>query len=136
MQLSHAIPTTGHFGKEKTLAQILAQFFWPGFCREVADFCASCPECHLTTPQPAEKAPLIPFPLMSVPFERIGADSHPSGEGILVMLDYVTRFPEAVPVCSMNARKVAMELMNIFFRVGVLQEILTNPRQSSNCAGF
>lgn len=45
MWLTQAIPSAGHLGKEKTLAQILAQFFWLGVYKDVADFCASCPEC-------------------------------------------------------------------------------------------
>lgn len=54
-------PAARHLEREKTLAWILAWFFWPGIYREVVDFCASCPECQLTAPWPAEKAPLIPL---------------------------------------------------------------------------
>lgn len=49
---------------------------------------------------------------------------------ILVLCDYATRYPEAVPLWSIDAEHVAEELIKIFARVGVPQEILTD--QGSN----
>ena len=45
---------------------------------------------------------------------------------ILVICDYATRYPEAVPLRSINAQHVAEELMQVFARVGIPQEILTD----------
>ena len=45
---------------------------------------------------------------------------------ILVVCDYATRYPEAVPMKSVDAASVAEELLKIFSRVGVPQEILTD----------
>lgn len=49
---------------------------------------------------------------------------------ILVLCDYATRYPEAVPLRSIDAEHVAEELIKIFARVGVPEEILTD--QGSN----
>lgn len=38
---------------------------------------------------------------------------------ILVIIDYAIKYPEAVPVCSMNSKAIATELMKLFARVGV-----------------
>ena len=49
---------------------------------------------------------------------------------VLVVCDYATRYPEAVPLKSIDAPHIAEELVNLFSRVGVPEEILTD--QGSN----
>ena len=49
---------------------------------------------------------------------------------ILVLCDYATRYPEAVAVRSIDAECIADEHVQIFARVGIPEEILTD--QSSN----
>ena len=46
------------------------------------------------------------------------------------MSDYATRYPEAVPVKAIDAEHIAEELVKIFARVGIPEEILTD--QGSN----
>ena len=43
---------------------------------------------------------------------------------ILVICDYATRYPEAVPLHSCDTEQVAEALVNFFARVGVPREIL------------
>lgn len=45
---------------------------------------------------------------------------------ILVLCDYATRYPEAVPMKSVVAEHVAEELVQVFARIGIPQEILTD----------
>ena len=45
---------------------------------------------------------------------------------VLVVCDYATRYPEAVPMKHVDAASVAEELVSIFSRVGVPKEILTD----------
>ena len=45
---------------------------------------------------------------------------------ILVICDYATRYPEAVPMRHVDAASVAEELLKLFTRVGVPKEILTD----------
>ena len=49
---------------------------------------------------------------------------------ILVICDYATRYPEAIPLRSIDVVHVAEELIKVFARVGVPEEILTD--QGSN----
>ena len=49
---------------------------------------------------------------------------------VLVICDYATRYPEAIALHSIDAEHVAEELIKVFSRVGVPQEILTD--QGSN----
>ena len=71
------------------------------------------------------------------PFERIAMDiigplpqSRSGYRFVLVVCDYATRWPEVVPLKSIDAGHVAEELMVLFSRVGVPNEILTD--QGSN----
>ena len=68
-------------------------------------WCASCPECQLVNPPAVPRAPLRPLPLVEAPFDRIGMDiTSPlqrSAQGyrfVLVLIDYATGYPEAIPL--------------------------------------
>ncbi len=70
---------------------------------------------------------------MEVPFERIGMDLigplERSAQGYrfaLVLVDYATRYPEAVPLRTISAKSVAEALFRIISRVGIPKEILTD----------
>ena len=74
---------------------------------------------------------------MTTPFERIATDiigllprSRSGNRYVLVMCDYGTRYPEAVPLKSLEAAKIAEELVALFARVSIPKEILTD--QGSN----
>jgi len=43
---AHDIPLGGHFGREKTLANLAKNFFWPGMTKDVEDFVKSCANCQ------------------------------------------------------------------------------------------
>ena len=51
---------------------------------------------------------------------------------ILVLIDYATRYPEAIPLKSIEAEVVAEELMVMFTRLGIPKQILTI-REHSLC---
>ena len=104
-QTAHYNPMAVHMGCEKTLNRVMARFYWPGIWADVRRWCASCPECQLVNQPAIPRAPLRPLPLMEVPFEHIGMDLigpfHQSARGyrfVLVLVDYATRYPEAVPL--------------------------------------
>ena len=50
-----------------------------------------------------------------------------SGKGyVLVVSDYATQYPEAIPLHFINAEHIAEELIKLFARVGMPNEILTD----------
>ncbi len=119
-QAAHCTPMAGHLGEAKTCERIMARFFWPGIHENVRRWCAACRECQLVNPPATAKAPLRPLPLMEVHFERIGMDLigplERSARGhrfALVLVDYATRYPEAVPLRSISAKSVAEALFRL-----------------------
>ena len=96
-------------------------------------YCGSCPECQQVAPKPHFCGPLIPLPIISVPFSRIAMDlvgplpkSSRGHQYILVILDYATRYPEAIPLRTMASKGIARELVLMFSRVDIPEEILTD----------
>ena len=133
MQLAHDIPMAGHLGRRKTAERILQRFYWPGIYRDVRDHCRSCEKCQKSSPRGIRRAPLIPLPIIDTPFKRIAMDivgplprSTSGKRFILVICDYGPRYPEAIALRSIDAHRIAKELISFFARVGVPEEILTD----------
>ena len=126
LKMAHTIPLAGHMGRDKTARRIQQSFYWPTLFRDVADYCHRCPECQKTDTKGQQRLPLVPLPIMKEPFERIAMDivgplprSRKGNRYILVICDYATRFPEAIPLRSIDAEKVAEELVAFFSKFGI-----------------
>ena len=69
---------------------------------------------------------------MEEPFKRIAMDivgplpRSKTGSKYILVCDYATRYPEAIPLRSCDAEHVAEGLVNLFARIGITQEILTD----------
>ena len=76
---------------------------------------------------------MITLPVIGEPFCRIAIDivgplprSRSGNKYVLVMCDFAMRYLEAVPLKSIEAEVIAEEIMVIFSRVGLPEEILTD----------
>ena len=50
INLAHeSLKVVNHRGRKETIAKVLDEFYWPGVCREVTQFCRSCAICQRTT---------------------------------------------------------------------------------------
>ncbi|KAL5479791.1 hypothetical protein EMCRGX_G023369 [Ephydatia muelleri] len=123
LQMAHAIPMAGHLGRKKTTERVLQRFFWPGVSKDVAEYCRNCSSCQKASSKRVTPAPLIPLPVIAEPFSRIALDivgSLPSSRSgnhfVLVICDYATRYPEAIPLRSVDAEHVAEQLVQVFSR--------------------
>ena len=133
LELAHSIPFAGHLGKAKTSRRILQRFYWPTLYADVAQYCRTCGSCQKNARRGRQRVPLVPLPVMEVPFERVAMDivgplprSLSGYRYILVVCDYATRYPEAFPLRLMDAASIAEELVHLFSRVGIPREILTD----------
>ena len=133
--LAHAAPLAGHQGKSKTLRRIQAHFFWPSMADEVNRWTGSCDICQKTTDKGRVKpAPIVPLPVIGEPFQRcaidlVGPIIPASSDGhryMLVLTDFATKWPEAIPLKSITTQAVAEALLSIFTRLGVPKEILSD----------
>ena len=132
--LAHDIPLSGHLGVEKTKDRILKNYYWPGIFKDVANYVKSCDTCQKVARKRArDKAPLVPIPAIGQPFQRVGINmvgplplTKRRNRYILVVVDYASRYPEAVAVPTLEASRISEELMTIFSRVGIPLEVLTD----------
>ena len=133
LYLAHTHQLGAHLGVQKTYDRVVARFYWPGAKKAVERFCQQCPECQLVAPRTPAHSPLIPLPIIEVPFSRIAMDivgplpkSNRGHRYILVIVDYATRYPEAIPLRSASAKAVAHEIFTLSSRVGIPDAILTD----------
>ncbi|XP_042886053.1 uncharacterized protein LOC122262167 [Penaeus japonicus] len=131
---AHDSPVAGHFSHRKTSEKIFHKFFWPGAGADIKRYCRSCTVCQKFSPKGrVRKVPLVSMPIISEPFSRVAIDLvgplTPSSRGhkyILTLIDCATRFPEAVPLRNIDSITVAESLINIFSRVGIPKEVLSD----------
>src|SRR5215469_13673362 len=135
LTIAHDMPMSGHLGTKKTLERINRVFHWPNINDNVRRFCESCEICQKTFPKGMiKKVPLGKMPIIDVPFKRLAIDligkiNPASEEGhtyILTLVDYATRYPEAVALKKMDVITVAEELYNIYTRIGIPEEVLSD----------
>ena len=73
--------------------------------------------------------PLINTPFKGVAVDIIGLIAPPSEAGhgyILTLVDYATRYSETVPLKKINTKVVAEALLDMYSRVGIPEEVLTD----------
>lgn len=74
------------------------------------------------------------MPLIDTPFKRVAVDLidpiHPPSEQghryILTFVDYATRYPDAVPLKSITTEAVVEALVDIYSRLGIPEEVLSD----------
>lgn len=135
LEIAHDSALAGHQGIKRTTDRVLEAFYWPGIQADVKRFVKSCDACQRAAPKGRlKKAPLGRMPIIDAPFERVAIDligplSSTSENGnryILTMVDFATRYPDAVALPSCDSRSVAEGLLEIFSRVGLPRQILSD----------
>ena len=149
LRLAHDVPMAGHLGVTKTKDRVLQWYYWPGVFKDIADYCRTCEVCQQSQLRWPARAEMVPMPLINKPFQRIAMDlvgplpwtqcgNHfilcdymtrypeaialPSTEALCIC-DYATRSPEAIALPSTEALRISKELVAVFARVGIPDEI-------------
>ncbi|XP_069140935.1 uncharacterized protein [Argopecten irradians] len=114
LRLAHDSVMAGHLGAKRTADRILLEFYWPGVIADVSRYCRSCDVCQRTFPKGrVTKVPLGRMPLIDVPFQRVAIDlvgplqpaTDRGNRYILTLVDYATRYPEAVALRGIEAER-------------------------------
>ena len=135
MEVAYDSIFRGHLGIKKIKDRIRTNFYWPGMQGDVTSLCRSCDVCQKTTAKGSvPRVPLGDMPLIDMPFRRVAVDlvgpiSPPGEKGhryILTLVDFATKYPEAVPLKNIETKTVAEALLDMYSRLGIIQEILSN----------
>ncbi|RVW86229.1 Retrovirus-related Pol polyprotein from transposon 17.6 [Vitis vinifera] len=100
----------GHFASQKTAMKVIQSgFWWPSLFKDAHSMCKGCDRCQRLD--------------FMGPFPMSFGHSY-----ILVGVDYVSKWVEAIP-CRSNDHKVVLKFLkdNIFARFGVPKAIITTP---------
>lgn len=139
MKMAHEGLLSGHQGQRRTTDRVLEEFYWPGVQADVTRFVKSCDICQRTVPKHlVGRIPLGNMPIIDTPFQRVAVDiigplSPTSAKGnryVLTMVDFATRYPDAVALPSIETERIAEALLEMFSRVGVPREIVSDRGKS------
>ncbi|XP_075733060.1 uncharacterized protein LOC142775507 [Rhipicephalus microplus] len=135
LKLAHEGILAGHQGITKTVSRVTGEFYWPGVQSDTKRFVKSCDICQRMVPRHlVGRAPLGTTPIIETPFTRVGIDiigllsptSEKGNRYVLTMIDFATRYPDAVALPSIEARQVAEGLLEMFSHVGIPKEIISD----------
>ena len=111
----------GHQGVVKTKQRLRTKLWWPGMDKEVEDKCKVCHGCQLVA-QPTPPEPLKSTAFPSQPWQYLAVDLMgplPSGEYVIVVVDFFSRYFEVDIMRSTTAVKVIESLDKIFCTHGL-----------------
>ncbi|RVW33951.1 Retrovirus-related Pol polyprotein from transposon 17.6, partial [Vitis vinifera] len=124
----------GHFASQKTAMKVIQSgFWWPSLFKDAHSMCKACDRCQrLGKLTRRNMMPLNPILIVDI-FDVWGIDfmgPFPMSFGhsyILVGVDYVSKWVEAIP-CRSNDHKVVLKFLkdNIFARFGVPKAIISD----------
>ena len=122
----HTLPCGGHFGGQRTAAKVLQSgFYWPSLFKDAHQFISTChfrkDEPPMSTIMEVELFDLWGMDFMS-PFP-------PSFNNLYILLavDYVSKWVEAIPTCTNDASVVAKFLRShIFTRFSTPRALITD----------
>ena len=123
LRLHHNIRTSGHLGRNKTLARLRQRCYWPGMRKDVCEWLKQCDVCAKNKkPSKRPRAELHQYSVGAT-MERVAIDlvKLPETEGgnkyCLVASDYFSRFVHAVPIPDKESKTVAVALFDRFLSI-------------------
>lgn len=117
----------GHLGIVGTKQKLRSKVWWPGMEKDAEKHCKTCYGCQLVS-RPSPPEPIRTTPLPTGPWRDLAVDllgPLPTGESILVVVDYYSRYYEVDILRSTVAPKIISSLEGMFARHG-LPESLTS----------
>lgn len=130
----HDDPLAGHLGVNKTYEKLRERYYWPKMFADVQFWCLSCTHCQMKkSPKQRQTAPILPIPVEGA-FDRGAVDclgpfpvSDSGNCYIVVFSDYLTHYPEAFTVPTIDAPTIADLLVNeILPRHGAPRTLLSD----------
>ena len=108
----------GHQGINKCRRRARRLFWWPGLSSDMKDYVAKCNTCIRNSQ--IKHQPMFESELPDGPWEIVATDLFNfENENYLVLIDYYTRWIEAIWIPRQTASVVINALKNVFARLGV-----------------
>ncbi|XP_063046009.1 uncharacterized protein K02A2.6-like [Engraulis encrasicolus] len=127
-----------HQGILRSKAHARKVMYWPGMKHDIENQVEKCRPCQQNQPQ-NQKEPLIPHEIPELPWLKIGADIFElHGQSYLLMVDYMSKYPEVLNLPDKTAHTVIRKMKTIFARHGIPKELVSDhvPFASSEMRQF
>ena len=118
----------GHQGIVKTKERLRTKVWWPGIDRDTEKRVKSCHACQVVS-QPSRQEPMTRKKFPDGPWEDLAIDilgPLPSGESILVTVDYYSRYFEATILRATQTKHIVTALENVFTTHGLPVSVTTD----------
>ena len=103
----------GHQGIARCCLRMRTSVWWPGGSNEIVQKIEQCPECAKSATPSRE--PLMTSPVPEYPWQVVGPDLFElNGVKYLLVVDYLSRYPEVVKLSSTTAASVITAFRAIF----------------------
>jgi transposase InsO family protein len=108
----------GHQGIEKCRRRFRESVWWPGINGDIEKFVTECETC--IKHRAVKHQPVVDNPLPHGPWSEVGTDVFYFDDKLyLVVVDYYSRWIEAVYIAAQTSDKVVEALKDVFARYGV-----------------
>ncbi|MCP3890134.1 MAG: transposase family protein, partial [Desulfobulbaceae bacterium] len=121
----------GHFGWTRTQARVSAKYYWYGYQQDVEDWCRRCEKCQRrrTPKKPGRtrmKSSKVGHRNQKVALDLLGPlpVSNQGNKWILLIADYFSKWPVAVPLPNAEARTVAQAFIDYYVSIFGIPEQL------------
>lgn len=103
----------GHQGITKCRRRAQRHFWWPGVSKDISDYVTSCTVCIMHTQ--VKHQPMHESELPCKPWEVLGSDIFSFGGDLyLVIIDYYSKWIEALYVNTQTSKEVIKVMKNVF----------------------
>lgn len=144
VSFAHDSPVGGHFGFRRTLQKVKKQFYWPNCSSDVEDYCRTCSTCQARSGPRTRQRSRLQICNSGAPFERVAVDilgplpeTERGKRYILVVMDYFTKWPEAIAIPDQTAETVAEACIeHVFSRFGAPMQLHSDQGRNFEAAVF
>lgn len=126
----------GHLGIEKCKRRARTAVYWPGINADIEQMVSTCDTCiKHQAKQPKEPLTITDIP--EEPWQKVGTDIfHLGGKNYLLVIDYLSNYPEMALLSNMSATCVITHMKSIFARHGIPQIVHSDNGPCYSCREF
>ena len=132
---AHGSAVGGHFGRDKTLACLQGNFYWPKMDKDVVHHVQRCKICHIAKAHGQNTGLYNPLPVPEAPWEDVSLDfvvglprTQRNKDSVMVVVDRFSKMAHFVPC---NKTLDASHVANLYFKeivklLGILKTIVSD----------